>query len=103
MNMFDAITLFTAFVWAFAVGACLILAIDWNGLFEAKNIKVFLGIAIVAQIVMFTVDKIGAALYCGMFATLTISVLNMIEHLYSYAYLAIMIAAMFGMAKHYHD
>lgn len=78
------------------------LAIDWDGLFEAKYIKVFLVVAIIAQATLFIIKKIGAVLYCGMFASLTISVLGMIENLYLYAYLAIMIAAMFGITKRYH-
>lgn len=102
LNFFDAVTSVAALVWALAVGACLFLAIDWNGLFEAKYIKVFLVVAIIAQATLFIIKKIGAVLYCGMFASLTISVLGMIENLYLYAYLAIMVAAMFGMTKRYH-
>lgn len=102
LNFFDAVTSVAALVWALAVGACLFLVIDWDGLFEAKYIKVFLVVAIIAQAVLFIIKKIGAVLYCGMFASLTISVLGMIENLYLYAYLAIMIAAMFGMTKRYH-
>ena len=98
LSFFDAVASVAALVWALAVGACIFLAIDCDGLFEAKYIKVFLVVAIIAQATLFIIKKIGAVL----FASLTISVLGMIENLYLYAYLAIMVAAMFGMTKRYH-
>ena len=49
LNFFDAVASIAALVWALAVGAYIFLAIDWDGLFEAKYIKVFLVVAIIAQ------------------------------------------------------
>ena len=37
LNFFDAVASIAALVWALAVGACIFLAIDWDGLFEAKS------------------------------------------------------------------
>ena len=82
LNFFDAVASVAALVWALAVGACIFLAIDWDGLFEAKYIKVFLVVAIIAQATLFIIKKIGAVLYCGMFASLTISVLGMIVRIF---------------------
>ncbi len=48
LSFFDAVASVAALVWALAVGACIFLAIDWDGLFEAKYIKVFLVVAIIA-------------------------------------------------------
>ena len=69
LSFFDAVASVAALVWALAVGACIFLAIDWDGLFEAKYIKVFLVVAIIAQATLFIIKKIGAVLYCGMFAS----------------------------------
>lgn len=51
---------------------------------------------------MFLVDKLGAAFYCGAFSSFTIVILNMIEKGYTYIYLALALAAMFGMMQRYH-
>lgn len=37
LSFFDAVASVAALVWALAVGACIFLAIDWDGLFEAKS------------------------------------------------------------------
>ena len=49
LSFFDAVASVAALVWALAVGACIFLAIDWDGLFEAKYIKVFLVLRYVRQ------------------------------------------------------
>ena len=51
---------------------------------------------------MFLFDKFGAAFYCGAFSNFTIVILNMIEKGYTYIYLALALAAMFGMMQRYH-
>ena len=53
-------------------------------------------------LLMFLVDKLGAAFYCGAFSSFTIVILNMIEKGYTYIYLALALAAMFGMMQRYH-
>lgn len=57
LSFFDAVASVAALVWALAVGACIFLAIDWDGLFEAKYIKVFLVVAIIAQATLFIIKK----------------------------------------------
>lgn len=62
LSFFDAVASVAALVWALAVGACIFLAIDWDGLFETKYIKVFLVVAIIAQATLFIIKKL--VLFC---------------------------------------
>ena len=87
-NFFDTATLIFAFVWVICMGASFIAVLDWDG--------------IIAQMLMFLVDKLGAAFYCGAFSSFTIVILNMIEKGYTYIYLALALVAMFGMMQRYH-
>ena len=96
-NFFDTATLIFAFVWVICMGASFIAVLDWDGIIEAKRLKL-----LVAQMLMFLVDKLGAAFYCGAFSSFTIVILNMIEKGYTYIYLALALAAMFGMMQRYH-
>ena len=66
------------------------------------GITILVPAAVVAQMLMFLVDKLGAAFYCGAFSSFTIVILNMIEKGYTYIYLALALAAMFGMMQRYH-
>lgn len=96
-DFFDAATLFFAFVWVICMGASFIAVLDWDGIIEVKLLKLFVPAAVVAQMLMFLVDKLGAA-----FSSFTIVILNMIEKGYTYIYLALALAAMFGMMQRYH-
>ena len=73
-----------------------------TGIIEVKLLKLFVPAAVVAQMLMFLFDKFGAAFYCGAFSNFTIVILNMIEKGYTYIYLALALAAMFGMMQRYH-
>lgn len=42
LSFFDAVASVAALVWALAVGACIFLAIDWDGLFLNKKGSYFL-------------------------------------------------------------
>lgn len=101
-NFFDTATLIFAFVWVICMGASFIAVLDWDGIIEAKRLKLLVPAAVVAQMLMFLVDKLGAAFYCGAFSSFTIVILNMIEKRYTYIYLALALAAMFGMMQRYH-
>lgn len=103
MNVFDSIVLVTAFLWIFTMGASFIAALDWNGIIEARYLKIFIPVAIVSQMLMFFFSKVSAAYSCGVFSYLTIAILNMIENGYAYIYIALALAIMFGISHHYHD
>lgn len=88
-NFFDTATLIFAFVWVICMGASFIAVLDWDGIIEAKRLKLLVPAAVVAQMLMFLVDKLGAAFYCGAFSSFTIVILNTIEKGYTYIYLAL--------------
>ena len=48
-NFFDTATLIFAFVWVICMGASFIAVLDWDGIIEAKRLKLLVPAAIVAQ------------------------------------------------------
>ena len=69
-NFFDTATLIFAFVWVICMGASFIAVLDWDGIIEAKRLKLLVPAAVVAQMLMFLVDKLGAAFIVVLFRAL---------------------------------
>ena len=51
-NFFDTATLIFAFVWVICMGASFIAVLDWDGIIEAKRLKLLVPAAVVAQMLM---------------------------------------------------
>ena len=48
-NFFDTATLIFAFVWVICMGASFIAVLDWDGIIEAKRLKLLVPAAVVAR------------------------------------------------------
>ena len=48
-NFFDTATLIFAFVWVICMGASFIAVLDWDGIIEAKRLKLLVPAAVVGR------------------------------------------------------
>ena len=53
-NFFDTATLIFAFVWVICMGASFIAVLDWDGIIEAKRLKLLVPAAIVTVSAAYT-------------------------------------------------
>lgn len=101
-NFFNTAAMLLVIVWSICVGVSFIAALNWDGIIEAKYLKYLVPTAIVVQVMVFLLAKLGNAVYCNAFSSFAIAVLNIMENGYAYIYLALALAAMFGMMQRYH-